>query len=88
MDLITNLLEGVVQRNVVDRTGLTGVFDIDLEFTPDQPQPRGAADAPLADLNGPSIFTAVREQLGLRLEPARGRVDVLVVDRAKKPTPD
>jgi uncharacterized protein (TIGR03435 family) len=87
VELLADLLEGVTERNVVDRTGLTGVFDIDLEFTPYQPQPRDAADAPI-DQGGPSIFTAVREQLGLSLQPARGMVDVLVIDHAERPGPD
>jgi uncharacterized protein (TIGR03435 family) len=65
-------------RPVVDRTGLTGRFDFTLTWAPE-----GSTDT-----NAPSIFTAVQEQLGLKLEPARGPVDVLVVDSAERPTPD
>jgi len=87
MILIATLLEGIVQRNVTDRTGLTGVFDLDLQFVPDQLRPQDATDAP-ATGDGPSIFTAVREQLGLTLNASRGMVDVLVIDRATMPIPD
>lgn len=65
-------------RPVVDRTGLTGRFDFTLSWAPEGSTDTGA----------PSIFTAVQEQLGLKLEPARGPVDVLVVDSAERPTPD
>lgn len=68
-----------VGRVVQDRTGLSGGFDLDLEFTP------GAA-APNDNPNAPGLFTALQEQLGLRLESARGPVDVLVVDRAERPS--
>jgi uncharacterized protein (TIGR03435 family) len=89
------LLSGRVQRIVVDRTGLTGNFDLDLTWTPDQiPQgppglpPPGAPPLPSIDPNGPSIFTAVQEQLGLKLESSKGAVDVVVIDRAEHPTED
>ena len=65
-------------RPVVDRTGLTGRFDFTLNWAPE-----GSTDT-----DAPSIFTAVQEQLGLKLEPSRGPVDVLVVDSAERPTPD
>jgi uncharacterized protein (TIGR03435 family) len=69
-----------VQRIVLDRTGLTGNYDFDLTWTPDRP-----VDGPV-DPNGPSIFTALQEQLGLKLESGRGPVDVLVIDRVEPPT--
>lgn len=69
-----------VRRPVVDRTGLTGEFDVDLNYVPEA---QGPAIAPTD--GGPSIFTALREQLGLKLESQRGPVDVLVVDRAERP---
>ena len=67
-----------VGRLVVDKTGLTGSFDIDLDWTQD----------PSLDAAGPSIFTALQEQLGLKLESTRGPVDVLVIDSASQPSPD
>ncbi|HJZ77912.1 MAG TPA: TIGR03435 family protein [Vicinamibacterales bacterium] len=83
-----------VGRVVVDKTGLTGGYDIDLTWTPDQmPQRAGGApgDQPVRvngvdiDPNGPSIFTAVQEQLGLKLDSQKGPVEMLVIDRAEKP---
>ena len=65
-------------RPVVDRTRLTGVFDLDLKWAAEQ-----TPDAP-----GPSLFTAIQEQLGLKLEPQRAPVEVLVIDRIEKPSPD
>jgi len=86
-----------VNRVIVDRTGLTGNFDIELQWTPDNLPPRPAglpADQPLRingesiDPNGPSLFTAMQEQLGLKLDGARAPVEVLVVDRIERPAPD
>jgi uncharacterized protein (TIGR03435 family) len=68
-------------RIVVDRTGLTGIFDVDLTWATDV-----GANNPSTP--GPSVFTAVEEQLGLKLEPARAAVDVFVIERAQRPTPD
>ena len=83
-------------RIVQDRTGLTGSYDFNLTWTPDQmPQrPPGAPDGPpqingvAVDPNGPSLFTAVQEQLGLKLDSQRGPVEVVVIDRAEKPVED
>jgi len=65
-------------RIVIDQTGLEGFFDFNLEWTPDIPQPDPAA-------TGPSIFTALEEQLGLKLQPQKSRVEFLVIDHAEKP---
>lgn len=62
-------------RFVIDRTALTGGYDMELTWTPD-------------DSDGPSLFTALQEQLGLKLVPERGPVSVLVVDRAAEPAPE
>jgi uncharacterized protein (TIGR03435 family) len=72
-----------VQRTIVDRTGFTGTFDVDLKWNPNETAVANVA--PTADA-APSIFTALEEQLGLKLESARGPVEVLVIDRAEKPT--
>jgi uncharacterized protein (TIGR03435 family) len=69
-------------RPVVDRTNLTGAYDLDLTFAP---RPPGAVVDPPAD-GPPSIFTALSEQLGLKLEPDRGPVEMLVIDRVEPPT--
>ena len=91
MTQLVQMLSQQVQRVVTDKTGLTGNFDFDLTFTPDQlpqgPGPAGAP-APAVDQNGPSIFTALQEQLGLKLDAQRGPVDVLVVERVERATPD
>ena len=66
-------------RPVIDRTGLTGEFNFDLSFAPFD------SDAP-GDSGGPSIFTALQEQLGLRLENTKAPLDALVIDQAEKPS--
>jgi uncharacterized protein (TIGR03435 family) len=71
-------LSDVLSRNVVDKTGLSGNYDIDLKWTPDDQQ--GTPDA------GPTLFTALEEQLGLKLVPAKGPVDTFVVDHVERPT--
>jgi uncharacterized protein (TIGR03435 family) len=72
-------------RFVVDRTGLTGPYDLDLKWTAD----RVAADRPAGALtDGTSLFAAVQEQLGLELEPQRAPVDVLVIESAEQPVED
>jgi len=82
-------------RTVVDKTGLTGRYDYHLDWTPDTVQGSGnplpnatGLGAPTSDSNAPSIFTAVEEQLGLKLEPEKGPVQVLVIDHAEKPSPN
>ncbi len=88
---LTQVLSQITQRIVIDRTGLTGMFDIDLSFTPERmpqgPPPPGVP-VPSIDPNGPSVFTAVQEQLGLKLESERAPVEVLVIDHVERPTPD
>jgi uncharacterized protein (TIGR03435 family) len=85
-------LSQFTERLVFDRTGLTGNFDIDLAWTPDRlpqgPPPPGAPPLPSVDPNGPSLFTALQEQLGLKLESQRAPVEVLVIDHVERPTPD
>jgi len=72
-----------IDRFVADRTGLTGRYDFRLEYSP---AVVGGGDA--AANPGPSLFTALTEQLGLRLQPEKAVLPVLVIDRVEKPTPD
>jgi uncharacterized protein (TIGR03435 family) len=70
-----------------DRTGLAGYFQFDLTYTPDQLRNGTARPGlPAVDPNGRSLVTALQEQLGLRLEPTRGPVDVVVIDSVERPT--
>jgi len=82
--LLVLILSPMVQRLVVDRTGLTGHYDFELRWTSDGP----AASSPSATAGNPSLFTAVEEQLGLKLESTTGPVDVVVIDHVERPTPD
>jgi uncharacterized protein (TIGR03435 family) len=85
MSQLVRFLAPQVERAVIDRTGLNGDWDFDLRFTP--PQIAAATNAPL-DTDSTSLFTALQEQLGLKLEPGRAPVDVLVIERAERPSPD
>ena len=83
-------LPQLVGRHVVDKTGLAGAYyDFTLKWTPDSIGPGDAPEnraGPLpAEADGPTIFTALREQLGLELKPARGKVETIVIDHAEKP---
>lgn len=82
-------LSRYVGRDVVDKTGLSGAFDWTLTWTPAQPAaPAASQPSAAAADDGVSIFTALREQLGLKLEPTRASMDVLVIDQVERPTPD
>jgi uncharacterized protein (TIGR03435 family) len=86
-------LSRIMDRSVIDHTGLSGLFaDVKLDWVPDETQfadwGRGVYAKPVSDPSGPSLFTAVQEQLGLRLEPARAPIDVIVIDTAERPTPN
>ena len=78
METFARNLAGATGRYVVDKTGLSGSYDLELEFTPDQSP----------DTTGPSLFTAMQEQLGLKLDSQRAPVDVLVIDRLERPAAD
>jgi uncharacterized protein (TIGR03435 family) len=74
---------------VENRTGLTGRVNFALRFTPDRDLPPAPADAAPAQPPGaPYLLTALQEQLGLKLESTTGPVEVLVIDRVERPTPD
>jgi uncharacterized protein (TIGR03435 family) len=76
----------VLDRPVIDKTGLTGGFDFDLSWQPNATQLGGRGGALPTDSDKPDIFTAIQEQLGLKLESERGPAEVIVVDKAEKPS--
>ncbi len=81
------LLSVVVGRPVIDRTGIKGMFDFEVEFAVDQSTPGFVADtSPANPTEGVSIFSAVQEQLGLKLESTKGPVEVLVIDHIERPS--
>jgi len=95
---LSNFIMAISQqlgRSVIDKTELKGLYDIKLQWTPEfgpgaGPKPQGPPGGPEpppppADPSGPSIFTAIQEQLGLRLVSTKGPVEVLVIDGAQKP---
>jgi uncharacterized protein (TIGR03435 family) len=87
-DFVSLLQRAILDRPVVDKTGLTGRFDFDLTWAPDASQFGGEVPVAPSDASSPVFFTAIREQLGLRLEATRGPVEVLVVDDAQRPSPN
>jgi uncharacterized protein (TIGR03435 family) len=91
-DNFIQTLSSMLGRTVVNKTGFTGFFDLQMRWSPDPgetgpfgPVP-GVTPPPPPDPTGPSIFTALQEQLGLRLESSKGPVDVLVIDSIEKPS--
>jgi bla regulator protein blaR1 len=95
IDRLAPAISRMLGRTVIDKTGLTGKYDIQLHWTPDQAQlqmmaPPGGIPPnmpqPQFDPNGPSIFTALQEQLGLKLESQKGPVDIVVIDSVEKPS--
>ena len=91
LSMLVNILSHAVNRIVIDKTGLQGRYDYTLKWTPDQPfgpgpGPMDANAPPPPDPNGPSLFTALQEQLGLKLESQKGPVEILVIDHVEKPS--
>jgi uncharacterized protein (TIGR03435 family) len=80
------LQRALLDRPVVDKTGLTGRYDFDLEWAPDETQFGGEVPAASSDAPSPPFFTAIRQQLGLKLEATRGPVEALVIDGAEQPS--
>jgi uncharacterized protein (TIGR03435 family) len=85
-DFASMLQRAVLDRPVVDRTGLTGRYDFDLEWATDESQFNGEVPAASADANAAPLFTAIQQQLGLRLVATKGPVDALIVDKAERPS--
>lgn len=87
MELLARNLSGILNSPVVDMTGIKGVFDLTLEWTPDEVQSPPKPGKETAEPSfGPSIFTALQEQLGLKLETQKAPVEMIVIDRIEKPT--
>jgi uncharacterized protein (TIGR03435 family) len=78
MSLLAATLQGYIGDKVVDETGLTGIFDLNLDFNIDES----------LSSEGPTIFEAVQRQLGLKLEARKGPVEVIVIDRVEKLSPN
>ncbi len=78
---LANFLRGPMSRTVLDKTGLTGTYEFTLRYAPENgPQPPpGVADAPF-------LLTALQEELGLKLEPGKGPVEIIVIDRVERPS--
>jgi uncharacterized protein (TIGR03435 family) len=91
MATIARMLSLQLGSTVVDKTGLTGTYDYTLQFAPENNvglpmRPRDGSDSPVPESQGPSIFTAVQEQLGLKLEAQTMPVDVVVIDHIEQPS--
>jgi len=84
------VLANEVARAVVDRTGLAGNWDFELTYTRDAVRRPDVTDASPANIDpdGASLFTALQEQLGLKLDSTKGPVRVLVIERIEQPLPD
>ena len=81
-DVIATVLSRQFEREVVNRTGLSGKYDFQLDWTPDSGPCPAAGDA----VGLPSIYGAIQQQLGLKLEAAKGPVELLVIDHVERPS--
>lgn len=92
LSMFASLLNLILDRPVIDKTGITDYFVIHLRFSPDDTAPRRsaaadpAAPAEVKEPDAPDVFQAIQEQLGLKLVPAKGPVDVLVIDHIERPS--
>ena len=91
MDVLATVLSRDLETDALNRTGLPGKYDFQLDWTPDSGPCRVAADTPggsaAADPSGlPSLYTALQQQLGLKLEPSKGPVDTLILNRVERPS--
>lgn len=88
--MFADLLARLAGRPIINETGLKGNYDFALKWMPDEGRGQlagGPADAaPPGDTSGPSIFTALQEQLGLKLEARKGPVDTIVIDHVERPS--
>jgi uncharacterized protein (TIGR03435 family) len=92
LSTFAGLLSVALDRPVIDKTGITDYFEIHLKFSPDDsgaPQPATTdpgSSAAVQASDAPGIFQAIQEQIGLKLTPAKGPVDVLVIDHVERPS--
>jgi uncharacterized protein (TIGR03435 family) len=82
---LINMVSGQAARPIIDKTNLTGKYDFVLKFAPVQTVTLAGGDSAV-ERSGPSLFTALEEQLGLKLESSKGPVEVLVIDSVQKPS--
>jgi uncharacterized protein (TIGR03435 family) len=85
-DFVSLLQRAVLDRPVVDKTGLQGKFDFDLQWAPDETQFGGEVPVAPSDAPAAPLFSAIQDQLGLKLTATRGPVEALVVDKAERPS--
>ena len=94
MTQLIDVLSRFTGKIVLDKTNLTGKYNITLDYTPEAgqfqappgPPPPGMPQLPPIDPNGPSLTTALQEQLGLKLESQKGPVDIMVIDHVERPS--
>ena len=87
-DFVAMLQRATLDKPTVNKTGLTGKYDFDLKFAQDSSQYGGQLPTAPDDAQSPTLFTALQEQLGLKLEATRGTVSAMIVDNVHKPTPN
>ncbi len=87
-DFVALLQRAVLDRPVVDRTGLTGRYDFDLNWAPSEREFGGEITVAPSDAPSPPFVTALQQELGLKLESTRGAAEALVIDKAEKPSAD
>lgn len=85
-ELASLMQRAILDRPVVDKTGLSGKYDFDLNWAPDETQFGGDVPTPSTETPAAPLFRAIQEQLGLKLEATRGPVAALVVDKAERPS--
>jgi uncharacterized protein (TIGR03435 family) len=83
---LLEILTQLAGRTVVDKTGLTGKYDVKLRWSPEDSQRNADAGGHATDESDVDFFTALQEQLGLKLIPAKGPVNALIVDHIEKPS--
>ena len=86
MPELVRRLSLILGRSVIDETGFTGLFDLQLDFVPDEITPAMPPPPPDSGLSGSSIPQALRQQLGIQLESTKGPVEVIVIDHVEKPS--